>query len=48
MPVESALSETYLGSTIPQYLLFFAILGVGAVLGRSLSFLYKRRIVATV
>ncbi|MEF8840187.1 MAG: mechanosensitive ion channel family protein [Haloarculaceae archaeon] len=44
MPVESILSETYLGSTIPQYLLFFAILAVGAVLGRSLSFLYKRRL----
>jgi len=44
MPVESLLSETYLGSTVPQYLLFFVIVGVGAVLGRSLSFLYKRRI----
>lgn len=48
MSIESALSETYLGSTIPQYLLFFVILGVGAVLGRSLSYLYRRRIVAAV
>jgi MscS family membrane protein len=38
------LSETYLGSTIPQYLLFFGILLLGALLGRSLSFLYKRRV----
>lgn len=44
MTVESVLSETYLGSTVPQYLLFFAILCAGAVLGRSLSYLYHRRI----
>ncbi len=44
MVVDPLLSDTYLGSTIPQYVLFFAILGVGAVVGRSLSFLYKRRI----
>lgn len=46
MLLESVLSKTYLGSTIPQYLLFFAIVGAGAVLGRSLSFLYQRRIKA--
>jgi len=44
MPVDSLISETYLGSTIPQYLLFFGILGVGAVLGRSLGYVYRRRI----
>lgn len=44
MPVESLLSETYFGSTIPQYLLFFAILAVGAVIGRTLSYLYVRRL----
>ena len=44
MPVESMLSETYLGSTIPQYLLFFTILGAGAVLGRSLGYVYQRRV----
>lgn len=37
-------SETFLGSTIPQYVLFFAIVGAGALLGRSLSYLYRRRI----
>ncbi|PAU85401.1 hypothetical protein CK500_01650 [Halorubrum salipaludis] len=42
----SVLSEPYLGSTIPQYLLFFAILGVGALLGRSLGFVYRRRLKA--
>ena len=40
----SVVSETFFGSTIPQYLLFFAIVGVGALVGRSLSFLYKRRL----
>ncbi len=44
MAAESVVSETYLGSTIPQYLLFFAIIGVGAVVGRSLSFFYQRRL----
>ena len=40
----SLLSETYFGSTILQYLLFFLVLGIGAVLGRSLSFFYRRRL----
>jgi MscS family membrane protein len=44
MAGESLLSETYLGSTIPQYVLFFAIVCLGAVLGRSLSFIYRRRL----
>jgi len=44
MVLESLLSETYFGSTIPQYLLFFAILCTGAVFGKSLRFLYRRRI----
>jgi MscS family membrane protein len=44
MVVESIVSETYFGSTIPQYLLFFAILGTGALLGRTLSYLYVRRL----
>jgi len=41
------LSETYFGSTIPQYILFFIAVAVGAVLGRSLSFVYRRRAEAT-
>lgn len=44
MAFESLLSETYFGSTIPEYLLFFGIVGVGALLGRALSYLYKRRL----
>lgn len=44
MTVDSILSETYLGSTILQYLLFFVILSVGAVLGRALGFLYERNL----
>ena len=44
MPAVSLLSETYFGSTIPQYLLFFVVLGTGAVIGRSLSFFYRRRL----
>jgi MscS family membrane protein len=44
MQLDPVLSETYFGSTVPQYLLFFAVLGVGAVVGRSLGFLYKRRL----
>ncbi|MEF8782588.1 MAG: mechanosensitive ion channel family protein [Haloarculaceae archaeon] len=44
MVVDQLLSETYFGSTISQYLLFFAILSVGAVLGRSLGFLYNRHL----
>jgi MscS family membrane protein len=38
------LSETYFGSTIPQYTLFFLVVGLGSVIGRSLSFLYRRRL----
>ncbi|OYR41688.1 hypothetical protein DJ82_04585 [Halorubrum sp. Ib24] len=44
MPVVSLLSETYFGSTIQQYFLFFAVLCLGAVVGRSLSFFYRRRL----
>ena len=44
MVIDAILSETYFGSTIPQYLLFFLVLGAGALLGRSLSFLYRRRL----
>lgn len=44
MAVEPVLSETYFGSTVSQYLLFFAILAVGAVLGRSLGFTYQRHL----
>jgi len=40
----SLFSETYLGSTIPEYLLFFLVLLLGAVLGRSLSFFYEQRL----
>jgi len=42
MVVASIHGETYLGSTIPQYLLFFLILCVGAVAGKSLSYFYQR------
>jgi MscS family membrane protein len=38
------LSETYFGSTVTEYLLFCVALGVGAVLGWSLSFLYRQRL----
>jgi MscS family membrane protein len=44
MPAESLVSETYFGSTIPQYLLFFAIVAVGALVGRSLSYFYVQRL----
>ena len=44
MAVSSLFSETYLGSTIPEYLLFFSVLLLGGVLGRSLSFFYERRL----
>lgn len=44
MPVEPILSETYFGSTLFQYVLFFTVLAVGALLGRSLSFVYRRRL----
>lgn len=44
MAAESVLSETYFGSTMFQYVLFFAVVTLGAVLGRSLRFLYRRRL----
>jgi len=44
MPLGSVFSSSYLGSTLPQYVLFFAVVGAGAVLGRTLSYLYRRRI----
>lgn len=44
MAYHSILTETYFGSTIAEYLLFFAILGVGAVLGRVLRYAYRRRL----
>lgn len=44
MVLESLLSDTYGGSTIAQYVLFFVILTVGAVVGRALSFLIERHI----
>jgi len=47
MAVESLVSESYLGSTIPQYLLFFAAVAAGAVVGRSLTYVYERRLKAT-
>ncbi len=48
MVAESFLTATYFGSTLFQYLLFFAVVTVGAVLGRSLSFLYRQRLTKTV
>jgi len=48
MVLEPVVSETYFGSTLLQYLLFFAILCLGALLGKSLRFLYKRRVTRTV
>lgn len=44
MSLGLSFSETYFGSTISQYLLFFGVLAVGALVGRSLSFLYRRRL----
>ncbi|PSP34343.1 hypothetical protein BRC63_09305 [Halobacteriales archaeon QH_10_70_21] len=44
MVVESVISESYAGSTIPQYVLFFGILALGAIVGRILSFLLERRL----
>jgi len=48
MAIDALVSDTYLGSTIPQYLLFFALLSVGAAVGRSLSYVYRRRLRRTV
>jgi len=44
MSTASILTETYFGSTILQYLLFFAIISVGSVVGRSMGFFYNRRL----
>ncbi|WP_338742206.1 mechanosensitive ion channel family protein [Haloplanus salilacus] len=44
MALGTALSDSYLGSTLPQYFLFFAVVGVGAILGRSLGYFYRRRL----
>ena len=44
MAVESLTETTYFGSSLLQYITFFAILTVGAVVGRALSFLYERRL----
>jgi MscS family membrane protein len=44
MPFESIASETYFGSTLLGYVLFFAVLCAGALLGRSLGFVYRRRL----
>lgn len=44
MSLAPVLSDTYFGSTVLQYVLFFAVVTAGAVLGRSLSFLYRRRL----
>jgi MscS family membrane protein len=41
MVAESLLSETYFGSTISQYAVFFAVLTVGAVVGRAFSFVLE-------
>jgi len=48
MAIGSVLSNSYLGSTLPQYFLFFTVVGAGAVVGRSLSYLYERRLKRTV
>lgn len=47
MVLDSLLSETYGGSTIAQYVVFFAVLTVGAVVGQALSFLIERRLKRT-
>ena len=44
MSVEPVFSETYFGSSLPQYFLFFTVVGLGAVVGRTLSYLYQRRL----
>jgi MscS family membrane protein len=45
--VVAQLAETYGGSTIDEYVLFFAILTVGAVVGRAASFLLERHLMRT-
>lgn len=44
MVANSLFSETYFGSTIPEYFLFFFVLLIGAVFGRSISFFYRQRL----
>jgi MscS family membrane protein len=44
MLLGSVFSNSYLGSTLPQYVAFFTVVGAGAVLGRALSYLYRRRL----
>jgi len=44
MAVESLLSETYFGSTVFQYGVFFGVLTVGALVGRALSFVIEKRL----
>lgn len=44
MVVDSLYSVTYGGSTVAQYVLFFGILTVGAIVGRALSFLIEHRL----
>ena len=44
MQIESLSEMTYFGSSLLQYVTFFAILTAGAVVGRALSFAYERRL----
>ena len=44
MAAESLLSETYFGSTVFQYGVFFGVLTVGALVGRALSFVIEQRL----
>lgn len=44
MQFDALLSETYFGATIAEYLLFSAAIIGGAVLGKTLNFLYERRL----
>ncbi|PSP48601.1 hypothetical protein BRC75_06335 [Halobacteriales archaeon QH_7_69_31] len=47
MALDPLVSETFAGSTIGQYVLFFGILTVGALVGRSASFLLERHLTGT-
>jgi len=47
MVVDALLSESYGGSTVAQYVIFFAILTAGAVVGRAASFLLERHLTGT-
>lgn len=44
MQLDTLASETYFGSTILQYLLFSTAIVGGAVVGKTLNFLYERRL----